>query len=313
MRILSLDGGGYLGLSTAAFLQSCEKYFGTTTHESFDLFCGTSTGAIIALGLAYGLSANEIVDLYQQLGSSVFKQSPLSNLKQIFFAKYSSKTLKESLYKVFEDSTLADIESKGKKVMITSFCLSKGRPTIFKTDHSQRLNLHNAYKIADIALSSSAAPSYFPIVKLFDTHGDVPHYYCDGGVFSNSPALLGFVEAISELQQKPADIKLLSISTPRVDLKKNQYTVLNHGLIGWARTLSTLFIDSNSIIMDEALRRIVRAYGQEKPIYERIELSNTEKIPFDSVTQRYTEILKGEGRTKAETKEVREILAPFFK
>ena len=38
MRILSLDGGGYLGLATAAFLKEAEGHFRTSCHERFDFF-----------------------------------------------------------------------------------------------------------------------------------------------------------------------------------------------------------------------------------------------------------------------------------
>jgi hypothetical protein len=56
MRILSLDGGGYLGLATASFLEETERHFGRSFYESFDMFCGTSTGAIIALAVALFLN-----------------------------------------------------------------------------------------------------------------------------------------------------------------------------------------------------------------------------------------------------------------
>ena len=72
MRILSIDGGGYLGLAVATLLRDLEFHFETTCHKRFDLFCGTSTGAIIALGLASGLTGQQIVDLYERLGQDVF-------------------------------------------------------------------------------------------------------------------------------------------------------------------------------------------------------------------------------------------------
>ncbi len=75
MRILSLDGGGYLGLATAAFLKEAERHFRISCHERFDLFCGTSTGAIIALALASGMTAEAIEVLYKDFGPKVFRNS----------------------------------------------------------------------------------------------------------------------------------------------------------------------------------------------------------------------------------------------
>ena len=72
MRVLSIDGGGYLGLATAAFIRGIEEHFGTCFHDRFDLFCGTSTGAILALALARGSTGSKLVNLYSKLGPRVF-------------------------------------------------------------------------------------------------------------------------------------------------------------------------------------------------------------------------------------------------
>jgi uncharacterized protein len=86
VRILSLDGGGYLGLAGAAFLAELERHFGVSCHDSFDLFCGTSTGAIIALALASGKSAREVVDLYKRFGPRVFR-NPFPGSRRLRWAK----------------------------------------------------------------------------------------------------------------------------------------------------------------------------------------------------------------------------------
>jgi len=72
VRVLSVDGGGYLGLATASFIGAVEDHFSTRFADRFDLFCGTSTGAIIALALASGKSGREVTMLYQALGPEVF-------------------------------------------------------------------------------------------------------------------------------------------------------------------------------------------------------------------------------------------------
>src|SRR4051812_20174888 len=64
-RILSLDGGGIKGLYTAALLVRLEDALGGRSIASqFDLIVGTSTGGIIALALAAGLKARDILALY---------------------------------------------------------------------------------------------------------------------------------------------------------------------------------------------------------------------------------------------------------
>ena len=140
MRILSLDGGGYLGLAGAAFLTELERHFGVSCHDSFDLFCGTSTGAIIALALASGKSAREVVDLYKAFGPRVFR-NPFPGSRRLRWAKglftslYGNAGLQQALNEAFGGQTLGSILAKGKYVVIPAFCLTTGKPRLFKTDH----------------------------------------------------------------------------------------------------------------------------------------------------------------------------------
>jgi patatin-like phospholipase/acyl hydrolase len=61
-RILCIDGGGILGTFPAAFLAGLEQHLeGRSIGSYFDLIAGTSTGGIIAIGLAMGLRASELL------------------------------------------------------------------------------------------------------------------------------------------------------------------------------------------------------------------------------------------------------------
>jgi hypothetical protein len=56
-RILSIDGGGIMGTFPAAFLAAYEEDLGRPIGAFFDLIAGTSTGGILAIGLALGIPA----------------------------------------------------------------------------------------------------------------------------------------------------------------------------------------------------------------------------------------------------------------
>ena len=77
-RILALDGGGIRGILTLEFLKAVEslikKRFGEKTRlcDYFDLIGGTSTGSIIAAGLACGMTVDALQALYRNIGASVF-------------------------------------------------------------------------------------------------------------------------------------------------------------------------------------------------------------------------------------------------
>jgi Patatin-like phospholipase len=70
-RILACDGGGIFGVITAKLLQALDR----SVLDNIDLFAGTSTGSIIALGLASGVSIDTILDLYssEQACSQIFQ------------------------------------------------------------------------------------------------------------------------------------------------------------------------------------------------------------------------------------------------
>jgi len=71
-QILSLDGGGIKGLFSAAVLAAIEEDLGINVVDHFDLIAGTSTGAIIALGLGLGMRPREIVQFYACEGPKIF-------------------------------------------------------------------------------------------------------------------------------------------------------------------------------------------------------------------------------------------------
>src|SRR4051794_5372463 len=80
-RLLSLDGGGVRGVISVAFLERVEALLSAQTGTEvrlgdwFDLIGGTSTGAILATGLALGKSTGELKDIYHQLAPHAFRRS----------------------------------------------------------------------------------------------------------------------------------------------------------------------------------------------------------------------------------------------
>ena len=78
-RILSLDGGGLLGTFTACVLAELEDdlkkrsgYQSFRLVDHFDLITGTSTGGILAIGLAMGVPARQLLSFYQEKGPTIF-------------------------------------------------------------------------------------------------------------------------------------------------------------------------------------------------------------------------------------------------
>src|SRR5579863_3626772 len=107
-RMLALDGGGIRGLITLGILENIEalvaKYTGGRLCDYFDYIAGTSTGSIIAAGLARGMSVGELIQFYRDSGEEMFEPARLLERVKYF---YTADPLKAQLQAVFgEDARL---------------------------------------------------------------------------------------------------------------------------------------------------------------------------------------------------------------
>lgn len=192
--VLTLDGGGARGYLTLKILERVEAYLNMLTGATlplgarFDLICGTSTGGIIALALALGRPVGEVSIFYEthlpRIFSSVMRRS---RLKSNFRPRYRSDALREALLACFGDQTLDDVQTD---VCVTATSLVNARPYFFRSDYIGNGVLHPYDRLINVALATSAAPTFFAAHSteyLIDL--------VDGGLYANNPALLGVVEA----------------------------------------------------------------------------------------------------------------------
>lgn len=193
-KILCIDGGGIKGLYSATVLMELEKAHGIRLSDYFDLICGTSTGGIIALGVSANIPMQNVVNFYREHGPKIFHSKwkclgcfgdIILGLKQaICSSKYSQDSLRKALTSVFGGRTIS--ESKN-LLCIPAYNITEGKPRIFKRDYGN-LNMDNDKTYAEVALATSAAPTYLPVQTINDT------CYVDGGVYANSPILVGLTE-----------------------------------------------------------------------------------------------------------------------
>lgn len=208
-RVLALDGGGIKGAFTASVLHELEIMTGRSIARSFDLVVGTSTGGIMALGIGLGLDLQDIVSLYTEKGSKIFPPSPrlmfAGCLRGLFRAKFRPAGLQTELEAAFGARLLGESRCR---LVVTAFNADDGDVKLFKTAHHERFRRDYKLRVLDVALATSAAPTYFPAHQI---EGDLA--LVDGGVWANCPALVGVVEAITILGFDRTDIDVLSIGT----------------------------------------------------------------------------------------------------
>lgn len=99
-RLLSIDGGGIRGIVAAQILKRVETIICNKNSrwqclaDYFDFIGGTSTGSIIAAGLAKGMKVDEILNLYKNNGSAIFHKNELTEAQITeFFSPYIQKGL----------------------------------------------------------------------------------------------------------------------------------------------------------------------------------------------------------------------------
>ncbi|MDW7711203.1 MAG: CBASS cGAMP-activated phospholipase [Deferrisomatales bacterium] len=204
-QILSLDGGGIKGLFSAALLAKLEEDLGTNLVDHFDLVVGTSTGGIIALGLGLGLSPKEIVEFYLREGAKIFRPGLLRGLRRVVRSKYSSAPLRHALRECLGDRLLG--ESR-KRLVIPAYNLGSDDLYNFKTAHHPRFKRDFRVPAWQVALATSAAPTYLPACREVDSHRLI-----DGGMWANNPTMVGLVEALSYLAVPKERISILSLGT----------------------------------------------------------------------------------------------------
>lgn len=203
-KILSIDGGGFRGAYSAHILKRIEEEFDIKWKTDFNLIAGTSTGSIIAAGLALGLSAKELFNFYQKYGADIFKKR-FPRRKGLFASQYRQHDLKEILDSIFGNARLKDVEVP---LIIPSTDIGNGCVHVFKSAYHDEFVRDPNVKVADAVLASCSAPTYF------DPHlVDGKYLLCDGGLWANNPALVAMIDAQKRLDINLEDLMILSIGT----------------------------------------------------------------------------------------------------
>ncbi|MBI5205521.1 MAG: patatin-like phospholipase family protein [Nitrospirae bacterium] len=247
-KILSIDGGGIKGLYSAVVLAEIEKKNGSIA-EHFDLICGTSTGGIIALALAAGKPASEIVDFYKKFGPRIFCNpfflvKWFRSAKQVMWGgKYGDCCLKHSLTSVLGKKKIKESNSY---LCIPSYDLTIGRINVLKTDHDLELSRDSELSMVDVALATAAAPTYFPIAKIDGIPGG---QFVDGGIWANNPSLVGINEALRFFVgegKRYKSFRLLSIASITNNTSWPAGVRRKRSFAGWRGKLINIIFDAQS-------------------------------------------------------------------
>jgi predicted acylesterase/phospholipase RssA len=274
--ILSIDGGGIRGIVPALLLAQLEARLGRRTAHLFDLIAGTSTGGILALGLARPddsgaplYSATALAGLYEQQGEAIFhtpawrRLLPVANVVD---QKYPSSGITSVLQNYFGDSRLRDAVTP---VLVTSYEIERRMPFFFRSSRAQ-LDPDYDFPMRDVARATSAAPVYFEPHKI-NVPGTAGYYaLIDGGVYANNPAMCALVEAHELFDDD--DVLLVSLGTGSLTRPIPYDQASKWGLAGWAKPLLDVVFDGVSSSVDYQLHQLLHRKKERRYFRFQVQL-----------------------------------------
>ena len=252
-RVLSIDGGGIRGIIPAMVVAHIERMTKRPAHELFDLMVGTSTGGILALGLArpgHGppaqFSARRVVKLYEEQGGAIFARSLWRKVRSvggILEESYSHEALEGILENYFADARLGDCAVP---TMVTSYDIEQRSTVFLKSWHQDHLDV----RCRDAARATSAAPTYFEPKPL--QTAEQRRVLIDGGIFMNSPSVSAYAEAQKLFPGEP--ISLLSLGTGELTRPIPYEEALTWGSALWVMSVLDCMFDGVSKAADHQMR-----------------------------------------------------------
>lgn len=283
-RILSIDGGGIRGVFPAAYLAELERRFlgGASVGDHFDMIAGTSTGGIITLALAKGMTAEQALSIYTKRGEKIFPSKRglprlLRWATSLFKPKHDQAVLREELKAEFGTTLFGEARNR---CVIPSFDGLYGEPVIYKTPHHPDYKLDQHKTLVDIALHTTAAPTIFPAVK------DGGYVMIDGGIWTNNPIMNALVDALACYDVPRENIRILSLGTGEATFSLSE-TAQKGGKKDWAILLP--FLAASRAQSKNALGQAFLLTGKDNVI--RIDVPETDTpIALDDVARSLNEL-----------------------
>lgn len=233
LRVLSLSGGGFLGLYTAVVLAGLEARAGEPLARRFDLIAGTSIGGVLALALAYEVPMERLVRLFVDHGPEVFSSRELPRgamsrlldlTRSVLGPKYSGDALRKSLQDELGERRLAEALHR---VVVPAVDVGLCQTKVFKTPHAAASEGDGELRAVDVAMAACAAPAYFPSVRLGR------RTYADGGLFAVAPDQVALHELEHFMGVAADRVSMLSIGTATARYQPAGGVQDDAGAVGW--------------------------------------------------------------------------------
>jgi|SRR6185312_13010406 len=267
-RILAIDGGGMRGALAVGIIARLEEMLrqrlgrpDLVLSDYFDLIGGTSTGSIIAAGLALGQDAAYLRELYHRLGPIVF--APALPRIPLLQSKFDPKKLGAVIEQELGRVTLETAAWKCGFAAVAKRVDTGSSWILTNCPHSKYwygdpawpdVTPNKDYELARIVQASAAAPFYFDMVSLEVEKGKQGVFFDGAMTPHNNPVLMlamtALVPAYGFNWQAGAD-KLLVVSIGTGQAKPMKPDWVNQPVLlpAWKaiHALSSLAYDSSQL------------------------------------------------------------------
>ena len=207
------------------------------------------------------------------------------------------------------------------RLAITAYDAETDTPKVYRTPHSPAGMLDRRRERLDVAMATSAAPTYFEATRIDNVLG------VDGGVWANSPTTVALAEA-AQLGWNLADVRMLSVGTlftpnvlaQPVEIDANVVkaalapiigslagtaaaafwtNISMQGTLGWLPTIANLLMKTQIQTADHVCRSLLGSR------YLRVDIA-TPEIPMDDAQAINALIGYGDAAAEANFPKVRD-------
>lgn len=261
MKVLCVDGGGVFGIVPAMVIDAA----GTdAVMEKFDMFAGTSIGAVIATSLGMGLKQPISAEYFEMWMPQVFKKTFPRRFLSLLMAKYNDKGLNAALQNVFDGRAYRDTN---KPVLVAAASVGSRSLKVFNSsDFSD-----GSWMSWEVCRAATAAETYFPSWKGL----------ADGGVFANNPSMVAVSGAVRAMGVPVEELEGFSIGTGS---SAGYSSRVPRGQVGWGIWLVKAMLDGASDKMHEyfarsmPLKKYVRKQFVRQPSWEMDDPASMRKV-----------------------------------
>lgn len=298
VTVLSLDGGGIRGLGVALIVRDIVRRINlidgwrhrrylpplrssvrsrtrrgrpATVPDLFDIVAGTSSGALVGLGLVQPrpYTPLEIVTFYRTHGVDIFPPSrfaALRTVRQAFGEKYEDLPFEGLLHDLYGDKRLSECLTN---VLVAAYDTDHRGPFFFKhftrqaVKRNPRLGTPERvppdFYLRDVARATTAASTYFSPSLVLDGAGN-RYTLIDGGMVANNPALTAWVEA-KRIYPNTNRVIIASIGTGRTNRTFSHETIRKWGYLDWVSPahgvpIATMMQDGQNSTVAHTLKRV---------------------------------------------------------